>query len=64
LKQYDPDKQMFGSSVQTEVEVVSIRPLLKVAHWNLDFTVQSIKPFVKGTWTKPQLNSWESFWKV
>jgi hypothetical protein len=48
LATYDPDKLMFGSAMQPEIEVVSISTHLKVSLMNLNFTVNSIQPFVKG----------------
>jgi hypothetical protein len=48
LANYDPDKLMFGSAIQTEVEVVNISSHLRVSIMNLNFSVNSIKPFVKG----------------
>jgi hypothetical protein len=44
---------------------VNISSHLRVSIMNLNFAVNSIKPFVKGEWVRPQpLNDWESFWKV
>jgi hypothetical protein len=48
LVNYDPDKQMFGSAIQTEVEPVNMSGHLRVSLMNLQFTVNSIQPFVKG----------------